>query len=356
MAAKKNCSACSELQESSPEFVLNGVTDNVYNALINDDGFNTASDNNDCTDLNYANDCLIGNMEDEVDAYEVCDWKEFMPDFIHNLWTVNKAMIASMCGLWKMANKHECELDYMFQGQKFSIGEDTSGDSYVVAGKGVSFLTASTGEVNTTDIHLRYIAGGLMLGGGSVKLYYDDGFYEPNDIKVANYDLGTDGRVTNHRYANPVWHTDGVYAVGGELLYEIRIKKSAYPQIGSIFAGFGVHANVGAFIVNANVFDEGKWAYGQHGSCKGTDGSPSHSGYDGGHKVPTGWVYIQIRMSYCMDGQGAGSDGVQRSPHYLLGVRMNQDGLDCGSYIPDNSPNDPDDDDEDDTPEVLPVS
>lgn len=354
MAARKNCSACSDLQENSAEFVLNGVTDNVYNALINDDGFNVASDNNDCTDLNNANDCLVGNMEDEVDAYEVCDWKSFMPDFIHNLWTVNKAMIASMCGLWKMVNKHECELDYMFQGQKFEIGEDTSGDAYVVAGKGVSFLKATEDQENTSNVHLRYIAGGLMLGGGSVEMHYDDGWYEPNEIKVGNFDLGTDYRVSNHRYANPVWHGDGTYATGGELMYEIRIKKSAYPQIGQIFTGFGVHANAAAFMVNAYVIDEGQWAYGQHGSCNNQTGIASTAGHDNGHKVPQGWVYIQVRMSYCMDGKGVSEDGMHRSPHYFLGIRMNQDGLDCDTYIPDNSPNTPDDDDPEPTPEPEP--
>lgn len=344
MAAKKSCEACSDLQENSAEFVLNGVTDNVHHALLNDDGFNTASDNNDCEDLNNANDCLIGNMEDEVDAYDVCGWKDFMPDLIHNIWTVIKAIISAICGLWLRVNKHECEINYMYQGQQFSIGEDTSGNAYCVAGKGVSFLNASSGEVNTSDIHLRYIAGGLMLGGGSVKLYYDNNWYEPNDIKVANYDLGTDGRVTNHRYANSVWHGDGVYASGGELMYEIRIKKSAFPQIKSLFTGFGVHGNVSAFSVNALVFNEGRWAYGQHGSCSNQTGAPTHSGYDGGHKVPTGWVYIQIRMSYCAPNQGAGSDGVQRSPHYFLGVRMSQDGIDCENLMPDYDDDTPEDD------------
>lgn len=347
--ADKNCQACSDLQENSPEFVLNGVTDNVHNALINDNGFNTSSGHNDCTDLNNANDCLIGNMEDEIDSYEVCDWKLFMPNFIHNLWTVLKAIISAICGLWTKVNKHECEINYMYEGQKFSIGEETTGDAYVVAGKGVSFLKATESSDNTSDIHLRYIAGGLMLGGGSLKLYTSS-FYEPKQQKVGNFDHGTDYRVSNDRQGNSLWDGTGVYASGGELMYEIRIKKSAYPQIKALFTGFGTHANAGAFMVNALVFNEGRWAYGQHGSCLSSNGNPSHDGYDGGHKVPTGWVYIQIRMSYCMV---HASNGMQRSPHYFLGVRMNQDGIDCSNYIPDSGDSDiPDDNDDDSTTPV----
>lgn len=100
MAATRNCESCSDLQENSSEFVVNGVTENVCTSLKNNMGFNASSGHDDCTDLEYANDCLIGNMEDEVDAYEVCDWKEFMTTFIHNLWSVLKAIICAICGIW----------------------------------------------------------------------------------------------------------------------------------------------------------------------------------------------------------------------------------------------------------------
>ncbi len=76
--ATKNCSACNTLQEKSADFVQNGVTTTVCTSLKNDTGFSASNGNNDCTDLDLANDCLIGNMEDEIDAYEVCDWKTYM--------------------------------------------------------------------------------------------------------------------------------------------------------------------------------------------------------------------------------------------------------------------------------------
>ena len=102
MASNRSCAACDRLQEDNPDFVVNGITEEVCNSLKNNTGFSTQAGHDDCTDLNDANDCLIGNMEDEVDDYEVCGWKAFMEQFIYNLWTVLKAIICSICGLWTM--------------------------------------------------------------------------------------------------------------------------------------------------------------------------------------------------------------------------------------------------------------
>ena len=100
MASIKNCNACSDLQEDSADFVQHGVTSTVCNSLKNDTGLNPSSGHDDCEDLDTANDCLIGNMEDEVEYHDVCEWKEFMPNFIHNLWSMLKIMICSICGMW----------------------------------------------------------------------------------------------------------------------------------------------------------------------------------------------------------------------------------------------------------------
>lgn len=98
--ANYSCSACEDLRETSPNFVVNGITDTECASLGNDTGLSPSSGNNDCTDLNNINDCLVGNMAEEVDAYDVCDWKEFMKKFIPNVWTTIKAIICSICGIW----------------------------------------------------------------------------------------------------------------------------------------------------------------------------------------------------------------------------------------------------------------
>lgn len=98
--ANLNCDACESIRQDDPNLIVNGFTDTECASLQNNTGLNPSSGNDDCEDLNNLNDCLVGNMETEVDAYDVCDWKTFMKKFIPNVWTVLKAMICAICGLW----------------------------------------------------------------------------------------------------------------------------------------------------------------------------------------------------------------------------------------------------------------
>lgn len=95
-----NCSACSSLRDDAPELFVNGLTNTMVTSLKNNTGLVPGNSNNDCDDLNDMADCLVGNMAAEVDSYEVCDWKDFMKNFIPNVWTTFKGIIAAICGLW----------------------------------------------------------------------------------------------------------------------------------------------------------------------------------------------------------------------------------------------------------------
>lgn len=114
--ANTNCSACEEIRQEAPSLIVNGLDDNMCASLGNDTGLVASSGHDDCTDLNNLNDCLVGNEADEVDMYDVCDWKTFMKQFIPNLWTTLKAMICAICGAWSnihaLADKQEemCKL------------------------------------------------------------------------------------------------------------------------------------------------------------------------------------------------------------------------------------------------------
>lgn len=101
------CSACTDLREYAANFVQNGVVDEVATSLMNNTGFNPALTvlHKNCEDLNDANDCLVGRMGDEIEAYGVCDWKEFMGKFIPNLYEMLKADIMSACGLWDKTDR-----------------------------------------------------------------------------------------------------------------------------------------------------------------------------------------------------------------------------------------------------------
>lgn len=98
--SSKNCSACNDLREYAPSFVLNGTTDAVCNNLGDNKGLSAAKNHTDCDDLHDVNDCLIGNMDDELDGFEVCEWQEFMHQLIPNMYETYKAMICSDCGQW----------------------------------------------------------------------------------------------------------------------------------------------------------------------------------------------------------------------------------------------------------------
>lgn len=103
-----NCSACAELQENAAEFVVNGVNDTVCTSLKNNSGFSPSSGHDDETDLDLANDCLVGNLTQEIDAYDVCDWKDYIKKLVPNLWNMLKALICTIGGLW---TKVECIAD-----------------------------------------------------------------------------------------------------------------------------------------------------------------------------------------------------------------------------------------------------
>lgn len=340
MAVSKNCSACNKLQEDAPGFVLNGVTSTHCTNLKNNKGFNSGSGNNDCTDLNNANDCLIGNMADEIDAYGVCEWKTFTKNFIENLWNVLKAIICAICGLWTnidnlwtKVNKQDCEIKYLFQGAEFKIGEEATDDSYIVAGKGVSFLIPADGDPNATDIYMNYIAGGLIRGIGTLA-FYNNNFTDAGECW--SFDSGQTKVWGKNRQGNSNWTETGNIIEGGELIYEIRVNlgSKTFNTVRSLHAGIGQEWNTGGFHFITRPFTAGQWAYGQHGRCKSVnDPTPYKEGMSYGHKVEDGWIYYQLRMTWVdqllPNGASGAADGQRFTPTYLGGIRFKRGEIEC---------------------------
>lgn len=107
--AKYECDACEDLRQNAPNFIINGLGDEEIDHIAMNEGLTGENDN--CTDINDMNDCLIGMMEKEVSNYEACDWKVFMRKFVQNLWTVLKSMITWLCGL-------QCRVDQLSKPSK----------------------------------------------------------------------------------------------------------------------------------------------------------------------------------------------------------------------------------------------
>ena len=325
------CDACSNLQTNAPNFVINGIGDTECTNLANNMGIGGNSD--DCTDLHDANDCLIGFMDDEVDAYSTCDWKEFMKKFIPNVWTVFKAVICSICGVW-------CKLEAMNSGIDITVGEDETDDSYIVAGRGVSFMTTGDADNDyTSDIQLSNY-GNFVRINGSVDFRADENFTEPNDKKSWNFDNMDTVRHSNARKSYSLWdHTNGTtvnLGPGGELIYEIRIKKSAYPAIKSIASGTGAPTGGGAYQTNFVIFDgddipegaEHRYAYGQHHRCDDITGQGIDDG-DAGHIVEPGWIYIQQRMVNISVIHASDNSVNKYTPRGWCAIRLNMNEIEC---------------------------
>lgn len=266
--ANKNCQACDDLREYAPEFVLNGVTDNVCASLKNNTGFNPSNNRNDCTDLDDANDCLIGNMESEVDAYDVCDWKEFMKKFIPNVWTVKKAIICAICGIW---TKIKALQDAMTNWQNLLDALECK-INYILGGKSYSF---------TQD---DFIFGtGVTPGGGAGSVPWS------LNIKGSTYRLH--GTVT-FDLSNSHWDSVGKATVGGIntsdgnwVICILKIKKSEYPELDHLYACTGMTTNNACAMIVVNTYDEGEEYAGQWGAE-----SPTHT-------VPAGYKYVRISLT-----------------------------------------------------------
>ena len=95
-----NCKACDDLRDKNPEFINNGLNSTMCSSLKNDTGFKPSNNHNDCTDLTDANDCLVGNMTEELKITDACRLKEFLEQFIKNLHNVLGAIICAICGIW----------------------------------------------------------------------------------------------------------------------------------------------------------------------------------------------------------------------------------------------------------------
>ena len=338
--ATMNCDACDEIRQTAPNLAINGIGDTECASLQNNTGLNPSSGHDDCEDLHNLNDCLVGGMTTEVAAYNSCDWKTFMKRFIPNVWTTLKAITCAICGIWTRIERLDCEIDYLFKGAKFNIKESEQTDSaYVVMGRGCSLYNNDSAE-HTTDLLLNYIAGGLLRLSGSIYFYSGSGTF--TDAKaVPNFDNGETMVTSSSRRKNSHWGVEGRPAIGGELIYEIRMKKSQYPQIRAIYGGRGGEANDGAYSVHFHVFDGDsvpsgqnyRYAYGQHGWCHDdgsayTDATPGYdNSYDKGHRVAKGWIYIQCRMHW-IDEMKTGDNRVY-SPYGWLGIRTNREEVDC---------------------------
>lgn len=149
MAEIEYCDACAELKERDPNMIANGFSDTECNYLQNDKGI--TGENNDCTDLNLMNDCLIGSMIDEADITDVCDWRDYMKNFGTNVWTMFKAVICAICGLWKNIHKLWDDLSKVWNDIKNIWESINDVEEQVKYASYIGILTMKSTVVKTGD-------------------------------------------------------------------------------------------------------------------------------------------------------------------------------------------------------------
>lgn len=295
--AKNNCAACDDLREYAPDFVVNGVTNNVCNSLMNDTGLNAAASgtHTNCQDLKDANDCLVGNMVDEIDAYGECDWKIFMKSFISNLYNVLYAIICSECGLLKRMRKAECNIENLMGDKSITL----------VPNEGNKFRMVDGVHLNTNQAPLvMRFAGTIGQITGSIRCdenmpsSYTNGVTTPwtgysmaSVLQGGNevYTIATDPTHGNaHRHSK-----EGNLPYGGFLLYEYEVKACDYgftrAYNADLFAGLSANFQCRVLFYRAGdtiPYDYG-YGYDSDGNAKGQVWMPSSDKYD---------TLIQVRL------------------------------------------------------------
>ena len=256
------CVACSELREIDPNLIVNGIGDDECTSLQNDTGLSVSGGNDDCTDLTYLNDCLVGNLVSEVDNYDVCDWREFTKAALTNVWTVLKALICTICGLWTNIHRLWCYVNYLLSAEDVAARLD---ESDFVTGTGVSFDRDQEWAIRPSVV----ISGSTYRISGSIKV----------DLSVAYWsELG----LSNLGASNGKINTPN----GNYTLCIVKIDKTLLPEIESLESCTGQFVNAAMGDVFVQAKDEGstyagQWGYNESGSLT----------------VPDGYMYLRVSLS-----------------------------------------------------------
>ena len=285
--SQKSCNACNELREYAPEFVVNGVTDAVCTHLANNKGLSNADSHNDCDDLHDVNDCLIGNMADELDAFDVCDLKDFLHQYIPNDYETNKALICALCGAWEMIESAWDKIDCLVKAMNSLVaGRSFSFDSnYVRFPSGVS-AGSDPPFGFAGNAFCAYLTGGMMFSSN----FYDTWLTDEGDIPSG----------------------------GGILLYEWRIPLCDSHGIQYVYPGNMQENDNGSGVhVHLYTYTAGETTRG--------DTNPAIGG-PGSSVVPDGYEYVQARLHGY---RSMGNKGTKVTCSGVVPVRMCPQNFSC---------------------------
>lgn len=219
MSIKTDCTACSDLQKNAPNVIVNGIGDSACTNLKNNEGLNGKS--NDCDDLNDLNDCLVGNMDAELEAYDICDWKDFMHKFIPNVFTVLKGIICAICGIWDNIDKIWCWLNHLTEPATATLYPTEENGFYMADG-----VKQRTGGKHDTPLQISFIGnvahitGSLEFDGNMPARYHNGNDLHSGGLKWVDFHQGMAHEVKTH---GGMFSHEGNTPDGNFLVYEYVI-------------------------------------------------------------------------------------------------------------------------------------
>lgn len=313
-----NCDACTELRENAAAFLVNGVTEDVCTSLQNNTGFNPDLEEprTDCEDLDAANDCLVGMLDDELEAYDVCDWKKFMHKFIPNIWSVVKAIICSICGLWTRVEKLDCIVDHLSTVQNIQLHAYEDDDPTKPALNGFRIVSGvEVRQPSPTDAPTKIIIGGNMAYfQGALNFNGNMPTSYTNGATVAWTDFWSHGTQITTQGG---WTTSyGVCPGRGLLIYEYEVKACDF-GFSYMYHGHLFKAADGDFDFGVYTYRKGDLLYPDYG---GTVSSGTYNP-DEDDKI-----LIQVRLE-TMNHWGTGSGTI--TPNGYAMVDLCPDSWEC---------------------------
>lgn len=298
MSIKTDCTACSDLQTHAPGVIVNGITDSVCTNLKNNEGLN--GKRNDCDDLNDLNDCLVGNMDAELEAYDICDWKDFMHKFIPNIFTVLKGIICAICGIWDNIDKIWCWLHHLTEPSTATLYPTEENFFHMADG-----VEQRTGGKHDTPLQINFIGnvahitGSLKFPGKMPTSYTNGNNSYPNGLNWTDFHNGMSPEIRTHG-DHP--SKDGNTPTGNLLVYEYVIPVCKF--------GFKSFFTTELTCPNAGDLQFGVFTF------KKGDEIPHDYGWDGENQDGIIWNPASWRGRSCI------ADGYTADDMRLLQIRL----------------------------------
>lgn len=344
----KNCQACIDINDKYPTLADKGITDTLCTNLKNDEGLKASDGKNDCDDLNLMNDCLIGNLEEEIKIADACEWRVILTNTVKNLYHMIKAVICAICGLWTNVHNLWAEINRIWSAinaltARVDAMESTVADLRTrvnnlttVVNNFADDITNLKKDDATHDCYIDFLLNGESLAVTDVTM--GTGVTQQGTAITLRVKGSTYRFVGGLRFDRTNAHWGGLglknngEAVSGNVLNTddnnwtvclIDLKKSDYPWLTTLYSTTGTFVNQGIAQLYVQVFN-GDSDDPQSNSYPSQWGTGTRVRVDAGHLV------VRVSMIGVTTWGGALDDHYANVTASAVGMAVvNQDHIEC---------------------------